>query len=51
VSVVGEAVEGGAGEERLTEELRSLGEGAVGGDDHRSLLVSFGHDLVEDTLP
>jgi hypothetical protein len=37
VGVVGEAVEGGAGEERLPEQLGLLREGAVRGEDHRAL--------------
>src|SRR2546422_654561 len=47
VAVVGQAVEGSAGEQAVAERLGPLVEGAVAGDDERLALVPFTDEVVE----
>ena len=45
--VVGEAVQGGGGEEMIAEDLRPLLRGAVGGEHDAAALVAVGDHFIE----
>lgn len=47
VGVVKQAIQGGAGQQEVSEERRPLFEGTVGGNDRRAVLVALPDDLVE----
>ena len=47
VGMMGQPIEGGAGEEAITEGIRPLREGAVAGDDQRLALIALTDELVE----
>ena len=47
VRAVGQAIEGGRGEQGLAEELRPLGPVAIGGQENRAAFVPFVDDVVE----
>jgi hypothetical protein len=49
--MMGEAVQGGRGEQCVPEDLRPLRRGAVGGEENGAALVTTGDQLVEILRP